>query len=247
MRQLSVLLAANVAVWLLYAVMWFFGLADGFVAAVALPAYAGGLAQYPWTPLTYMFAHASMFHLAANMVFLWFFGMVACRNGAGRTLPALYLAGGFAGAMLYLGCGDGVMMGASSAVMAVVTGAGCRFASLRPVAFGRIWPQTGRMAAAAVVITLVCADGWAVFAAHAGGAIAGCLLIRILPGIRSSVMTVSDSGAVGVDRESGEKGVVPDSILAKVRVSGFESLSADERRIMAGGAQDSDIIQVGNL
>lgn len=247
MRQLSALLAANVAVWLVYAVMWSFGLADGFGAAVALPAYAGGLAQHPWTPLTYMFAHASMFHLAANMVVLWFFGMVACRNGAGRTLPPLYFAGGLAGAMLYFGCGDGVMMGASAAVMAVVSGTGFRFASFRPTVSGKILPQAGRLAAAVVVITLVCADGWAVLAAHAGGAIAGCLLIRILPGIRPSVMTVSDSGAVGVDKESGEKDVVPDSILTKVRVSGFESLSADERRLMARSAQDSDIIQVGNL
>ncbi|GAB5554660.1 MAG: rhomboid family intramembrane serine protease [Saprospiraceae bacterium] len=87
----------------------------------------------PWILFTSMFAHYGVWHILWNMLFLFWFGRIfGDFLGNQRVLP-LYLLGGLAGSLLYFvsynllpygGEGPGIALGASAAVMAIVTGAG---------------------------------------------------------------------------------------------------------------------------
>ena len=75
---------------------------DGLVEAggtvgTAIP---DNLEQAPWwlTPLTSMFLHADLLHVAINMLFLWIFGGAVEGLIGGRRFLPLYLAAGYAAA-----------------------------------------------------------------------------------------------------------------------------------------------------
>ncbi len=56
---------------------------------------------HPWTFITYMFLHESIWHIFWNMLLLYWFGrIVGDLLGDRRVLP-IYLLGGFAGALVY--------------------------------------------------------------------------------------------------------------------------------------------------
>lgn len=62
------------------------------------------LAQIPvriWTLLTYMFFHASFMHILFNMLCLYWFGNILSNLVAHRKIAAIYLLGGFAGALIF--------------------------------------------------------------------------------------------------------------------------------------------------
>jgi len=85
-----------------------------------------------WTPITYMFVHEGFLHLLFNMLWLYWFGKIFLQYFSGRSLGSLYVLGGLAGALLYIvafntipyyvNMGNGWMIGASAAVMAIVMG-----------------------------------------------------------------------------------------------------------------------------
>jgi membrane associated rhomboid family serine protease len=85
---------------------------------------------HPWVWLTNMFLHQSFFHMAWNMLYLYWFGqIVGDLIGNHRVLP-IYILGGLAGALVYfisanyfLNIGD-FALGASAAVMAIIVAAG---------------------------------------------------------------------------------------------------------------------------
>jgi membrane associated rhomboid family serine protease len=87
----------------------------------------------PWVLFTAMFTHYGIWHILWNMLFLFWFGRIfGDFLGNQRVLP-LYLLGGLAGSILYFltsnllpygSNGPGIALGASAAVMAIVTGAG---------------------------------------------------------------------------------------------------------------------------
>ena len=91
------------------------------------------LDQAPWwmTPLTSMFMHADILHVAINMLFLWIFGgAVEALMGRGRFL-ALYLTAGYVAAYsqaLLDTAATGPVIGAAGAI----AGALGAYAMLRP-------------------------------------------------------------------------------------------------------------------
>lgn len=114
-------------------------LANGviFVAQLAIP----GLMQElwlvpaliptrPWTLITYMFLHGGLWHLAFNMIALYFFGpRVEARLGGTRFLW-LYFLSGITGALLSLAFTPWArIVGASGAVFGIL------------LAFARYWPR----------------------------------------------------------------------------------------------------------
>lgn len=80
-----------------------------------------------FSPVTYMFVHIHPVHLLFNLLWLLIFGV--CRDPriiSGKSLCAIYLAGGIAGAVAYMmipdsGAGSRPLVGASAAVLTVVT------------------------------------------------------------------------------------------------------------------------------
>jgi membrane associated rhomboid family serine protease len=96
---------------------------------VTLAFFPPGVLSRPWTPFTYMFVHASFWHLFFNMLSLFFFGpRVEERLGKGRFI-SLYLVSGLTGALLSFLTPAALIVGASGAVFGV------------QLAFARYWPR----------------------------------------------------------------------------------------------------------
>jgi len=115
------LLIANVAVYLLQ-------LAYPDLTTI-LSFSASGVLTAPWTPITYMFVHGSIWHIFFNMLVLFFFGpRVEARLGSNRFL-SLYFIGGLTGALLSAWNPYVPIIGASAAIFGV------------ELAYARYWPR----------------------------------------------------------------------------------------------------------
>jgi membrane associated rhomboid family serine protease len=103
--------------------------------AVAALAFDPGTAlTRPWTWVTYLFVHAGVLHLAANMLALYVFGTPVESRLGSRTFLAYYLFCGIGAALVSLGMDalhlfGGEVIGASGAVLGVA------------VAFAMLWPE----------------------------------------------------------------------------------------------------------
>jgi membrane associated rhomboid family serine protease len=86
-----------------------------------------------WTPVTYMFMHAGIFHILFNMLWLYWFGQIFEEYLGNKRTLGLYLMGGLAGAFLFILSYNTIpfftqynaalhssLVGASAAVMAIM-------------------------------------------------------------------------------------------------------------------------------
>lgn len=78
-----------------------------------------------WTPLTYQFVHANLWHLLGNMLGLFFLGRMLLDMVGPRLVVRIYLLGGLAGGGLQLVYNaifgpDALIIGASASVLAIV-------------------------------------------------------------------------------------------------------------------------------
>lgn len=147
----------------------------------------------PWTYFTYMFLHdpVTIFHVLANMLYLFFFGRIFIEFTQQKNAIPLYFAGGIIGALIaqlvylfspvaheHIGV---PMVGASAAVMAIVIGA----ATLAPdysVMMIFIGPVKLKYIALLVVIidllSIPAEYNIGGHSAHLGGALSGFLFIK---------------------------------------------------------------------
>ena len=140
----------------------------------------------PWRWFTYMFIHASGFHILFNMLWLWWMGRAVEDRLGPYSFAVLYLGAGIGGALLQLAAsplfGAPSVIGASGAVLGVM------------VAFAMLYPTTPIMllffppiearffVAIFVILDLLFlgnADNIARIV-HLGGAGTGYLLIRYM-------------------------------------------------------------------
>ncbi len=84
----------------------------------------------PWTIVTNMFMHSGLWHCAANMFTLYFFGSYLSRLIGDSKLLIVYFSGGILGSILYILLGEplSIAVGASGAVFAL----GGALAMMRP-------------------------------------------------------------------------------------------------------------------
>lgn len=136
-NRISQLILVNFFVFLVIIILKAFSVGGGqgdtfrsFMAQLALPIDFGKLLTKPWTVVTHIFVHQSIWHFAWNMILLYFFGrIIGDLLGDKRVVP-LYFLGGLFGALIclfmapLLGYHGGIAYGASAAVMAFVTAAG---------------------------------------------------------------------------------------------------------------------------
>ncbi len=93
---------------------------------LALPGDLMVLLYRPWTIITHMFVHTGIWHLAWNMITLYWFGNIAGDLLGDRRILPVYILGGWMGAIFYILSfnflsGIGIMaLGASAAVLAIV-------------------------------------------------------------------------------------------------------------------------------
>ena len=98
-----------------------------------LPASLPKLAVRFWTPFTYMFMHAGIFHILFNMLWLYWMGQIFEEYLGNKRTVGLYIFGGLAGGLLFIACynilpaftsinaAEGApLVGASASVMAII-------------------------------------------------------------------------------------------------------------------------------
>ncbi len=123
-----------------------------------LPAEVNKIASRPWTILTYMFTHISVWHLLGNMLWLWVFGYIFLDLTGNRKIVPLYVYGAFAGALSFVlaynllpglkqSLSGAEILGASAGVMAIAVAVTTISPGYRifPMLFGGIpiWVLTG--------------------------------------------------------------------------------------------------------
>jgi len=165
------------------------------------------LDQAPWwmTPLTSMFMHADILHVAINMLFLWIFGgAVEALMGRGRFL-ALYLTAGYFAAYaqaLLDTAATGPLIGAAGAI----AGALGAYAMLRPrgrivsISFVPFFAGLFEVPAVALILAWFglqlipgvgnlastdLASGGTAYLAHIGGFVYGLATVRLFTRGRS--------------------------------------------------------------
>ncbi len=86
--------------------------------------------ETPWTIITSMFVHGGFYHIFANMMTLFFFGLYLSSLLGEKDFLKIYFLGGIAGGILFilLASPNSIAVGASGAVFAV----GGALAALRP-------------------------------------------------------------------------------------------------------------------
>lgn len=152
----------------------------------------GDLGRAWWTIGTYMFVHGGFWHLALNLYTLWLFGPRVEALWTPGEFARFYLFCGLGGWFLHLFVpGDGVLIGASAAVMGVMLA----YATLWPHEllhlFG-VLPITVRWLMVLVVLTNLVGgmtatpDGGVAYLAHLGGLGAGWLYLRTAAAVNLS-------------------------------------------------------------
>ena len=69
---------------------------------VTLPANLSTFVTRPWTLITHMFVHDNVWHIVANMLWLWGFGYILQDLAGNRKLIPVFLYGALVGALVYM-------------------------------------------------------------------------------------------------------------------------------------------------
>jgi membrane associated rhomboid family serine protease len=223
-----------------------------------LPAYLPKLLTHFWTPLTYMFMHAGIFHILFNMLWFYWFGQIFEEYlGKKRTL-GLYLMGGFAGAFLFVLCYNTIplytqnhlaevstLVGASASVMAIIVAT----ATLLPdytIPLILIGPVKLKwLALFFVIMDFLGISGLNAGGelSHLGGAIIGFVYIRQLQNGRDWIAGITNlfkpkpKMKIVAKNNSRSSHDLPrqeeiDLILDKISRSGYDSLTRQEKEIL---------------
>lgn len=238
----TLIIAINAVVFV--AVHIFGSWSERLLGLLTLPPTFSDIAARPWTPLTYMFTQYAPFHLLGNMLLLYFYASPSVRTAgqlSSRRLWGVYLLGGIAGALLaLLACRIAAypsagMVGASSAVLAVMAYTTLRLPRIKAplIFFGMV---ELRVLTLILVLLVIIASGPSaidVQAAHAGGFLAGMAVAMSFnrptakptaPAPKPSAASDATAATPAIsDRE------MLDMLLDKIRRSGYNSLTEEER------------------
>lgn len=176
-----VLIAINVAVFVLQQLLKILGglflmPIDIVTTLFSLESYPADFILKPWGLFTYMFVHVgnNFWHLAGNMLFLFFLGKIFESHFGRRTMFQMYIIGGlFAGLVFFVAYqifpffqaqGYRPLVGASGAVYAIVTGICIARPKQEVALFGVL-----RIPLIALLIVFILKDLPDFFTANAGG------------------------------------------------------------------------------
>jgi membrane associated rhomboid family serine protease len=263
--RLYLLIAINVAVFLVInipaTIEWMINYGhSGWISYFAneyldLPAEITKLPSRFWTPFTYMFMHAGIWHIAINMLWLYWMGQIFEEFLGNRRILGLYLLGGLAGALFYVVSFNllpvfrdlvhiSVIVGASASVMAIVTATATQLPNYSiPIIF--IGPVKLKWLALFLVIVdflMIAQSNPGGEISHLGGALMGFVYIKRLQKGNDWVAVVGNlfrrrprlSNLKVVARNHGKKGPAKprQEEIDKISVSGYESLNKEEKEIL---------------
>lgn len=211
---------------------------------LGFPYDPGLMLTRPWTLLTSLFVHSGFGHILWNMLSLYWFGSIFSEFTR-KKLGWLYFTGGiFSLFISWLGyslmndsfSGNGYIIGASGAVMAVVSAT----AFLVPeYSMNLLFIGPVRIKYIALVMILLdllgvtYMDNTGGHFAHLGGALFGFLFVMGMKGKipfpqRSSLRVIRNTPKKeGLSRKDAQRRI--DEILDKINRSGYDSLSKEEK------------------
>lgn len=160
----------------------------------SLPGIGEKLATRPWTILTYMFTHQSIWGLLSNLLWLWCFGYILQDLTGNNKLIPIYLYGGLVGGLIYILTLNlfpvlasrmatlEPFMGAGAAIMAVAVATTTLAPDYRilPLIRGGIPLWVLLVVFAAIDFATLGSSNLAIGAAHLCGGLIGYLFIRQL-------------------------------------------------------------------
>lgn len=180
-RAVQWLLAANIGVYFLQITL--LG-PENVYSALGLS--VGDLGSGWWTPFTYMFVHAGLWHLAFNMLALWMFGPRVEHSWTTRGFTYFYIWCGLGGAAAHLLLQrNASLIGASAAVSGVMLAYALRWPDEEVYLFGVVPMKTRWLIVWMVVINLAMGVastpgesgvGWF---SHLGGLAFGWIYLRM--------------------------------------------------------------------
>jgi membrane associated rhomboid family serine protease len=232
---------------------------------LALPAYLPQLIKHFWTPVTYMFMHASVFHILFNMLWLFWMGQLFEEYLGKNRLVTVYLLGGLAGAALFLlvfntlpvfaGALPSItVVGASACVMAIVVAT----ATLLPN-YTIYMMFIGPVKLKWLALFYVTIDFLGILGpnaggeiAHLGGALLGFVYVKQLKSghdwsrSMERVLTQRPKVSVAVKNRSVPSTATRpreeeiDRILDKISQSGYESLNKQEKETLFRASNNNE-------
>lgn len=236
---------ASLLIWLAMLIAVLTGLSDRWVYdLLALPGSPHVFLTHPWTIVTYMFAQANPLQLLFNMLWLVWFGQMLLDSDSDRTLLALYLGGGIAGGICYLAASalapSFLLMGSSASVLSLMVYTAFRQPD-RPVPLFLLGEVRLKwIALFTIVITFIGAAGVAAHCAHIGGMLFAIFFLawRRVPRRRSArpkrrkPKAFSSRSPLRTPPPPQNPEQTLDILLDKVRVSGYASLSKQEKKLL---------------
>jgi membrane associated rhomboid family serine protease len=208
-----------------------------------------GMTFQPWRLIGYQFLHSrtDIWHIAGNMIGLYFLGPALERAWGGRKFLTFYLLCGAAGGIVYSLLARvgflmaGPMVGASGAVLGVIAACAILFPHMVLVFF--VFPIPIRVMAVLLavnsfLVVLMKGHNPGGEAAHFAGMAVGAAYVLLSPRWGKFSMKMR-AGSWEKRLEEGRKlQVEVDRILAKVHRSGLHSLSGAEKRILKRATQE---------
>ena len=195
-----------------------------------------------WRLVSYQFLHDGFWHLAFNMLGLYFLGPTLERNWGSRKFAFFYLGCGTAGGLFYtLLVVTGFfstpypMIGASGAILGML--AACAILFPQFVVFFFIFPVPIRIAAAVLMLAYIAniisqgtnAGG---DAAHLAGMAAGAAYVLLQPWLARQRTKTHQGGWERKQKQQFDLNTEVDRILSKVKREGIRSLTSKEKSIL---------------
>ena len=135
----------------------------------------------PWTPITYAFTHAEVFHYLFNMLGLFFLGPPLEDRWGGKAFVRFYLVAALGGALFSLFL-PGRVLGASGAINGLLLAWALIWPNAQIYLFGVIPVKVKWLALGSVVLSLMNAagggGGGVAHFAHLGGFVAAFLYLK---------------------------------------------------------------------
>lgn len=199
----------------------------GWLASAELPGSFSLLMSRPWAIVTYMFLQYDFSHFAVNMLWLYLFGVLLSERARVGCTWLIYLVGGIAGGVAFILANrhsSTTLCGSSAAVLSIVTATALTIPKerIKLAVFGLVEIRKIALLVLIIMIIGVSMRNLGGFAAHLGGIAAG---LAIGVALRHRHATISPAAAT---KSNSNK--LPKELLAKLRRSGYSSLTAEERQ-----------------
>jgi membrane associated rhomboid family serine protease len=200
----QVLIAINVAMLFL---QWTVG---GMIPALrpGVLAYHGEPLRAWWTPVTYMFVHAGLWHLALNMYTLWIFGPRVEHTWGTKRFVWFYLWCGLGGVLAHalFGASGSSLVGASAAIFGVMLAFAWQWPREEIYLFGVLPMRVSVLVGILVGVNLL----QGIAAAASGGVGSGVSYLAHLGGFAFAFLYLHAPGAGSIERLRQHVSSVPD-------------------------------------